>query len=200
MGEPPQDFNVVFDTGSSDFWVISDHCHSCKNPKHYLTKQSKTYRESDQKLSVRYGTGKISGYQAHDTLRLANNMALKQYPVTSAYALSSAFDLLPIEGILGLVDRSDGLINRLYQTKKIRQRLFGMYLQPFGGEMDLGGIDTTRYQGSLLFAPMVSNSRLYKVKMGDVSLGDLSLSMTRDLVVDTGNFFSGCDIVCTYHN
>ncbi|CAO3633335.1 unnamed protein product [Cunninghamella blakesleeana] len=44
IGEPVQKFNVVFDTGSSDVWVVSSKCDTldCRRHKQYLSKQSIT--------------------------------------------------------------------------------------------------------------------------------------------------------------
>lgn len=47
IGTPPQEFNVIFDTGSSNFWVPSMDCLSpgCQEHERYDVKMSSTYKQ-----------------------------------------------------------------------------------------------------------------------------------------------------------
>ncbi|KAG0736476.1 hypothetical protein G6F62_008483 [Rhizopus arrhizus] len=189
VGEPPQTFHVVFDTGSSEFWVVSNHCLSCKRGHQYNTRLSKTYWESKESVRFRYGTGAIAAYRGQDTVMVAN-MTLKNYPVASAYELSDVFNSLPIDGILGLGQDSgrsgsSSFLQSLYEQMRIRQRIFGMYLQPFGGEIDFGGIDPNRFEGSIGYVPMLENSKYFVVQMKEAYLGATPLNMSRHLMIDT---------------
>lgn len=120
------------------------------------------------------------------------NMTLKNYPVASAYELSDVFNSLPIDGILGLGQDSgrsgsSSFLQSLYEQMRIRQRIFGMYLQPFGGEIDFGGIDPNRFEGSIGYVPMLENSKYFVVQMKEAYLGATPLNMSRHLMIDTGS-------------
>ncbi|KAK9496684.1 hypothetical protein O3M35_013049 [Rhynocoris fuscipes] len=72
LGTPPQEFNVVFDTGSSNLWVPSVQCESaaCRNHRQYDHDQSRTYQEDGRRIYMKYGTGSIVGEMSTDVLRV----------------------------------------------------------------------------------------------------------------------------------
>lgn len=48
LGTPPQKFNVIFDTGSSNLWIPSSHCGwfniACRLHRRYFASKSTTYK------------------------------------------------------------------------------------------------------------------------------------------------------------
>jgi cathepsin D len=85
IGTPAQSFQVVFDTGSADFWVPSASCtkheSNCKNKKSYDPDASTSYAavESGAKTAfhIEYGSGPVSGDFATDTVRLADDYVVE---------------------------------------------------------------------------------------------------------------------------
>ena len=61
LGTPPKDFKVIFDTGSSDFWVPSTRCFDppCLNHVQYDANASSTYQENGKEFRIQYGTGSM---------------------------------------------------------------------------------------------------------------------------------------------
>merc|ERR1719498_1894413 len=58
IGSPPQKFQVIYDTGSSNLWVPSKRCTNCKAGGHaYDSASSKTYVANGKPFKMAYGTG-----------------------------------------------------------------------------------------------------------------------------------------------
>uniref|UniRef100_A0A6I8N2T6 Peptidase A1 domain-containing protein n=1 Tax=Ornithorhynchus anatinus TaxID=9258 RepID=A0A6I8N2T6_ORNAN len=74
IGTPPQRFTVVFDTGSSNFWVPSAYCISeaCRMHQKFKSFLSRSYRHDGQAFSLHYGTGQLLGVVGIERVQLGN--------------------------------------------------------------------------------------------------------------------------------
>uniref|UniRef100_A0A4W4HQG7 pepsin A n=1 Tax=Electrophorus electricus TaxID=8005 RepID=A0A4W4HQG7_ELEEL len=70
IGTPPQSFQVIFDTGSSNLWVPSIYCSSaaCNNHDKFNPQKSSTFKATNKPLSIYYGTGSMTGVLGYDTV------------------------------------------------------------------------------------------------------------------------------------
>ena len=68
VGSERQEFEMIFDTGSSWVWVQTDLCHKCMANDHKFSfRKSKTFRQESNKITeLRYGKGAVFGYSATD--------------------------------------------------------------------------------------------------------------------------------------
>lgn len=85
IGTPAQSFQVVFDTGSADFWVPSasctEHQSNCHGKKSYDPNASSSYAAvvagAKSEFQIEYGSGPVSGEFATDTVRLADDYVVE---------------------------------------------------------------------------------------------------------------------------
>jgi len=110
IGSPPQSFQVIFDTGSSNLWVPKVGCTHCGNPffgkkNKYDEDASTSYHEDGSDFEIMYGSGSVKGYFSLDDVLLADDIvvnAQKFAEVTDAGGLGMAYSLGKFDGILGM--------------------------------------------------------------------------------------------------
>uniref|UniRef100_A0A452FZI5 Pregnancy-associated glycoprotein 12 n=1 Tax=Capra hircus TaxID=9925 RepID=A0A452FZI5_CAPHI len=134
IGTPPQEFQVIFDTGSSDLWVPSDICAitPCSTHNRFRHLQSSTFRITNKTFSVAYESGSMKGVVAHDTVRIGDLVSTDQ-----PFGLSMAeygFEDVTFDGILGLnypnVSFSGAIpiFDKLKNEGAISELVFAFYL------------------------------------------------------------------------
>ncbi|DAA13821.1 TPA: pregnancy-associated glycoprotein 10-like [Bos taurus] len=72
IGTPPQEFRVIFDTGSSDLWVPSIHCHSpsCLTHSLFNPRTSTTFKLLNNIIDLIYASGRIKGVLGQDIIQI----------------------------------------------------------------------------------------------------------------------------------
>lgn len=190
IGTPPQSFQVIFDTGSSNLWVPAKNCSYigwCLLKSKYHWESSSTYKPNGTDFAIQYGSGALTGFTCQDTVTVAG---LKAEKVTFAAAVkvpgvinNLRFALGKFDGIMGMAFPSIavGHVNPVFQTLmsqgKVEQALFQFYLtkgSADGGEMVLGGIDSSKFKGNLTWVPL-SSKTYWAFKMQGISLGGKNL-------------------------
>lgn len=70
VGSPPQNIDVIFDTGSSNFWITSKDCMDpgCLIQKSFNGKLSSTYKKLGTRVEVEFGSGKVEGVFCRDVV------------------------------------------------------------------------------------------------------------------------------------
>ncbi|XP_040189950.1 pepsin A-like [Rana temporaria] len=195
IGTPPQDFSVVFDTGSADLWVPSVSCSSdaCTNHQRFNPHVSSSFQPSNQIVSISYGTGKISGALAYDTVQVANIAVHKQALVLteteSIFLFYSHFD-----GILGLgypslsVSGTPPVFDNMWSEDLIPEDIFSVYLSSGSGSFVVfGGIDDSLYSGNLHWVP-VTPQKYWQITIDSITMNGHSVACLEgcQAIVDTG--------------
>ncbi|NWX23838.1 CATEA protein, partial [Aegotheles bennettii] len=171
VGTPPQKFTVVFDTGSSNFWVPSAYCISeaCRVHQKFKSFRSDSYEHGGEAFSLQYGTGQLLGIAGKDTLQISNISIKGQDFGESVFEPGATFILAQFDGVLGLgypslaVGNALPVFDSIMNQQLVEEPVFSFYLKrgddtENGGELILGGIDHSRYKGSIHWVPVTEKS------------------------------------------
>jgi len=200
IGTPPQDFTVVFDTGSSNLWVPSSQCAvtnlACHTHNRYNHSQSSTYTPNGTEFHIQYGTGQVTGFLSEDTVNIGGLQVQKQTFGEAVKEPGITFVAAKFDGILGFayvtisVDHVTPVWYNIISQGLVSQPIFSFWLSQdpnasVGGELTLGGTDSSRYTGSFSYAPL-TNETYWEFAVSDFQLGGSSL----------GWCTSGCSAIC----
>ncbi|KAG8728378.1 hypothetical protein FRC10_005030, partial [Ceratobasidium sp. 414] len=117
-GTPPQNFTVVFDTGSFSGEIPGTSCTSCVNQKKFNSAASSTFYDYQQTSTETFGTGvgvDPSDYESLTLSAVRDTVAIAGLPAanTDFYLItkqSSGFNADPFDGIFGMGYDGDGTV------------------------------------------------------------------------------------------
>ncbi|XP_059180660.1 pepsin A-like [Centropristis striata] len=197
IGTPPQSFKVVFDTGSSNLWVPSVYCTSaaCENHNEYDPAMSSTYRQNGQSLTIRYGTGSMTGILGYDTVTVGG-LAVRNQIFGLSKTEADYMEFMRTDGILGLAYPSlaasgaTPVFDNMMSQGLVDQDLFSVYLShkpEKGSVVTFGGMDPNHYSGSISWIPL-SNARFWQITVDSITINGQVVACDGgcQAVVDTG--------------
>uniref|UniRef100_F7EUW5 Peptidase A1 domain-containing protein n=1 Tax=Ornithorhynchus anatinus TaxID=9258 RepID=F7EUW5_ORNAN len=137
IGTPPQEFTVVFDTGSSDFWVPSVFCNS-------------------------HACSEMQGFLGYDTLKISDLVSTHQAFGLSTQELGGIFTHATFDGVLGLAypslssSEATPVFDHMMKESLVAQGLFSIYLSRRSNEslITFGAIDEFHYTGPIHWVPV----------------------------------------------
>ncbi|CAO3668846.1 unnamed protein product [Rhizopus stolonifer] len=196
IGTPPQSFNVVFDTGSADLWVVSSDCRSVVCQSHNVTfnsQLSNTFKNGEDYTQIEYGTGSVNGLAGQDIVRLGNSLdlAINNQSFLSILSLSQDFTSSPFQGIFGLglpriaTSVENPPVISMALQGILSEPLFAIYSQHNAGEIDFGGVDRNRFDGELSFAEVIDDG-YWMIQLDGAQFRDIFFP-GRKAIVDSGS-------------
>jgi hypothetical protein len=185
LGTPPQSFQVIFDTGSSNLWVPKVGCTHCGYPffgkkKKYDHDTSTTYETDGADFEIMYGSGSVSGYFSMDDVTLADDIVIEGQrfaEIQDAGGLGLAYALGKFDGILGLgftsisIDGTPTVFENAIKQNKVDQPIFAFYLGDNGpGELTFGGYDSAKFEGDLNYVKLDS-ATYWQISLDGIDAG-----------------------------
>lgn len=167
IGTPPQEFQVIFDTGSSNLWVPSKKCGwtniACYLHNKYDSTKSSTYVKDGRDFKIEYGSGSMKGFVSKDTVCVADLCVKGQEFAEAVDEPGMTFAMAKFDGILGMafpaisVDKLEPVFNQMLDQNLVDQPVFSFWVNrdasdENGGELTLGGLDPDHYSGSIYYS------------------------------------------------
>ncbi|KAA0153969.1 hypothetical protein FNF27_05380 [Cafeteria roenbergensis] len=202
VGTPPQEFQVVFDTGSSNVWVPSSTCtqDACKNKPKYDHTKSSTYVANGTKFNILYGSGPVAGFVSEDTFGVGG-LSVQGFDfaeIDDVTGLGPAFSIGKFDGIAGMafpsisVNRMPTFFDQLIANGQVEVPEFAFYLQTSNGtevdstgELVLGGANPNHYVGDLTYVELTSNT-YWQVGLDSLTVGGKSATTSKNAIIDSG--------------
>ncbi|KAM4748866.1 cathepsin E-like [Rhinophrynus dorsalis] len=182
IGTPPQNFTVVFDTGSSNFWIPSSYCVSdaCRVHERFKSFESISYEHGGKSFSIHYGTGQLVGVTGKDTLKISNMSIVGQDFGQSVMEPGRTFVLAQFDGVLGLgypslaVADAVPVFDRILEQNLVDKAIFSFHLNKdedsqYGGELIFGGIDKSLYKGPIHWVP-ITEKGYWQIRLDNVKI------------------------------
>ncbi|KAK6915733.1 Saposin B type, region 2 [Dillenia turbinata] len=202
IGSPPQNFTVIFDTGSSNLWVPSSKCLfsiACYFHSRYKAAKSASYQEIGTPAEIHYGSGSISGFFSQDFVTVGAVVVEDQAFIEATREGSINFLLGKFDGILGLGFQEIAVGNavpvwyNMLSQYLVSEAIFSFWLnrdslQQEGGEIVFGGVDPKHFKGQHTFVP-VTKKGYWQFEMGELVIGNLPTGYCIDgcsAIVDSG--------------
>tara|TARA_B100001540_G_scaffold128074_1_gene114191 strand:- start:3899 stop:5899 length:2001 start_codon:yes stop_codon:yes gene_type:complete len=192
IGTPGQEFQVCFDTGSSNLWVPSSKCAfsqiPCDAHAKYDSEKSRSYKANGEDFAIQYGSGSLSGFLSSDTVRLGDSIEIKDQKFAEATKEPGlTFLFAKFDGILGLgfkeiaVDGVSPVFDNAVAQKQVEIDQFSFWLNRDqdedgvvdGGELVFGGVDEKHFVGEHVWVDLTKKG-YWQFNLDDVKVGDFS--------------------------
>lgn len=193
IGTPPQEFNLLIDTGSSALWIDSTKCVTCGAHKLYDSSKSSTFSNAGSRsVMLSYGSGLVSGVTSSDIIKIGSFTASRA-DFIQATSVSSFQAYTVSDGLFGcaypalLAYASPSLLNvatPLLQKLNVTQ--YALLLS--SATLYLGGIDTSKIIGNMVSIPLTLKT-YWQIRIDDFTIGSLKSFGSHSAILDSGTSF-----------
>jgi hypothetical protein len=206
MGTPPQTLGVLFDTGSSLFWVRGSTCKTteCVGKKSFDNSKSSTYTNlpdsAQLNRTIRYGDGTLVSCQINQDSLTLGSKVLKNQNVCEADSIIT--EVASTDGIIGIgppgaasgtrgADVFSNLLNQSSSTEATIAMWYNLATK-FGpgeaGEITFGGVDPSRYEGNITYYDLSVDRTHWQLQVSGISIngGANLMSRTETVLLDSG--------------
>ncbi|XP_025269296.1 lysosomal aspartic protease-like isoform X2 [Camponotus floridanus] len=189
IGTPPQEFQVIFDCGSTHLWIFSINCTlPFLGRFKYNGMYSYTYIPNNTQIDIEYFDYTVHGFLSTDTVNVANfhieNQTFAEVVdvsnVNNFTSHINIFDNRRFDGILGLIPSNlyDDAVTPVFGNmiqQGLSSRIFSFYLNRdpnsanLGGKLTFGGSDPAYYEGNFTYVP-VSIKGVWEITIDSIEI------------------------------
>lgn len=200
IGDSDNEFQVIYDTGSANFWIDSSKCNDrgCTNHKQYDSSKSSNYNHVGLSLEVQFGTGGLSGEINEDTVYFGGVAVEKQGFAEIVQEDGDVFAQSKFDGIVGLAfpqmaayDMAP-VFDSIIKQNKLDSNVFSFYFAKNAGENDsrliVGGVDSSLYEGDISYHKVV-DPYYWTLKADNILIGGKDVGLCTHgcrVIADTG--------------
>jgi len=202
LGTPPQEFKVIFDTGSGNLIVPSADCKvpGCAPHKKYSRAQSSssqtvTNEKGEGSSEITFGTGQIEGDFYRDHMCLGESVCIDANFIAADKETTEPFQEIPFDGIMGLgfkdlsMGKGFNMIDELTEKGALPNGQISFYLTDGGdSEVTFGGYKEEYLASDIVWAPVEVQS-WWQVSMKDITFNNKPQNLCDGscrVAVDTG--------------
>jgi hypothetical protein len=202
LGTPPQQFKVIFDTGSGNLIVPSSECNvpGCAPHRKFHKNASSsavsvTNERGEGSSEISFGTGQISGDFFRDKMCIGETLCIDSSFIAADRETTEPFQSIPFDGIMGLgfKDLSMGegfnIVDDLNSKGQLPNSQISFYLTDDGdSEVTFGGYKAEYLDSDIVWAPVKKES-YWQVSIDDITFDNTPKGLCNggcEVAVDTG--------------
>jgi len=202
MGTPPQEFKVIFDTGSGNLILPSKDCnmagcnpHKKYSPSDSTSAKTVTNEQGESSTQISFGTGQIQGNYIEDQFCVGGSLCSKVRFIAATDESAEPFEEVPFDGIMGMgfndlsMGKGFNIPDDLNDSDQLPQGQFSFYLtDDSSSEITFGGYKPESLASDIVWAPVTIQS-YWQVKVEDITFNNKPTGLCEgscQVAVDTG--------------
>ncbi|PVU95328.1 hypothetical protein BB561_001900 [Smittium simulii] len=191
IGTPAKTFRVIFDTGSSKFWIRSvlSECKTYKKYRRYDPNSSSTCQHLYQNFKQSYVSGAVEGVLVKDNLEIQQTR-IGNSTIGISTVQSDFFNNIETDGVVGL-----GYARSLESRTSTLQNLYKVFSFWYDdaqrnnrhkAELIFGQVDKSRFVGEIAFVP-VAQTQTWNLLLTQVKIDKSNIKVkSKAVLLDTG--------------
>ncbi|CAB4464264.1 unnamed protein product [Rhizophagus irregularis] len=193
-------FDIQFDTGSADLWVIDDACLSpaCDDKNRYDPETDEDFQDLHENFNAEYDKGTVTGTQGTTIVQIGDLSIRQKFGL--AVTLTNDFQRDEFDGMMGMAfnvaSQNDQitLISNLFNDNNnhfdAQQFSFKLGRDADGteGELTIGGVNSESFTGELTWTGLSENNGgLWIIPLDDCLVNGAALNLAGRIAnLDTG--------------
>ena len=200
IGNPPQKLRGVFDTGSTELFIVNDKAMLLNNrqiEKHpkdsmfFHQELSKSYHATDEKVEVNFGGGMVKAIEAVDDFRVGagnETTTIKDVMFGDIYESEGIFHKGGVEAIIGLAypqlaeEGHTPLFDIMMKQHVFERNIFAFFLPNIAHnptqkpEITMGYYDESKFTGEIQWHPVI-DKKYFGLQLDDIKVDGKPLNI-----------------------